>query len=251
MLRFSEFETLDDVREPMATEGINQVERRPLRADLVAKRLREMIAGGELRPGVQLPSEAELAERFGVARSTVREAKKALALAGLLDVHVGKGSYVHRSATRRLDLSRVFNRSRTSLLEIYEGRSILEGGIVALAAERATPQDIHDMRLAIERLDEAVRAEDSIGHFAADTAFHLALVRAAHNEYLFRAFDGTRGLIQEVIASTYTVPQDQSETSSFHRSILAAIEAHDAGAARNVLVQLLEGSRRTVEANLS
>lgn len=232
------------------SEGISHISRRPLLADAVAKRLEDMIASGELPPGQQLPSEAVLAERFGVARSTIREAKKALAHIGLLDIHVGKGSFVQQSAVQRLDLARVFDRSRTSLAEIYEGRGILESAIAALAAERATPQDIRDMRLAQERLEDAVQAGDAIKVFAADTAFHIAVVRAAHNEYLYRAFDGTRGLIQEVIASTYQVPGSVGQTSAFHRKLLNAIEAHDPLAARDLMRQLTEASRRTLESRV-
>lgn len=227
------------------------MERPEFLPDRIVKRLKDTIASGELAPGEQLPPETVLAKRFGVGRSTIREAKKALSLIGLLDVRVGTGSYVHRDAIRRLDLSRVFDESRIPLLEIFEGRKILEGGIVALAAERATPQDLLDMRLAVDRLAAAARADDVAGVFAADSSFHLALARAAHNGYLYRAFDETRGLLEAAVSSISHAPDNTDMAVASHRAVLAAIQARDVRRARVALLHHLQDSWKTIEAALA
>ncbi len=230
------------------TEGISPIERHALLPDLIVKRLKEMIASGELRPGDALPSEAELASRFDVARPTIREAKKALTLIGLLDVRKGRGSFVHRDASRRIELTRTFEPS--SLLEIFEGRRILEGGIVDLAAKRATSTDLHAMRLAMEAMEQAARDGDVTGVFRGDSDFHLALARAAHNTYLLRAMADTRVMLEDAVAKISQVPDNVHHAVSCHRAILAAIEVHNARQARQILLQHLDDSEKTIEATL-
>lgn len=235
----------------MAAEGISRIARQQFLPDIIVKRLKEMIAAGELRPGEALPSETDLAQSFGVARPTIREAKKVLSLIGLLDVQVGRGSFVHHDAVRRLDVARVFDQSTISMIEIYEGRAVLEGGIVALAARYATADDLADMRLAVERLEAAAAADDVAAVFAADRAFHLAMARAAHNGYLYRAFEDTFEMLEKTVASISQVPDNIAHGVTLHRRILTAIEAGNARRARSLLLRHLRQSRKTVEAALA
>lgn len=244
-----------DGRRPPALPGMRRIERQTSLPELVVGRLKDLIAAGELGPGDALPSETRLAARLGVARSTIREAKKVLSLVGALDVRVGKGSFVHPDAIRRLAATRVVDRSldpsRVSLFEVYEGRAILEGGIVTLAATRATRADVEDMQAAIGRMEVAAGAGDVTAVVRADTAFHLALARAAHNAYLCRAYEHTAGIVEDVVACISEVPDNVPRAVMRHREILAAIDARRPEQARAVLKRHLDEARKTVEAALA
>lgn len=234
-----------------ALVGMRRIERQTSLSELVVGQLKELIASRELRPGDALPSETRLATRLGVGRSTIREAKKVLWLVGALEVRAGKGTFVHADAIRRLAAARVLDRpadpSRVSLLEMYEGRAILEGGIVTLAAARATPDDVGALRDALARMEAAAGAGDVAELVPADTAFHLALAAAARNGYLRQAYEHTADLLAEAVACISQVPDNAGRAVGRHREVLAAIEARQPDQARAALRRLLDESRKTVE----
>lgn len=235
--------------------GMRRIERQTSLSELVVGRLKALIAAGELRPGDVLPSEIRLAARLGVGRSTIREAKKVLSLVGALEVRAGKGTFVHADAIRRLAathvLDRAYDPSRVPLFEVYEGRAILEGGIVALAAVRATAADVDAMRAALERMEAAVDAADVAGLVPADTAFHLALAAAARNGYLLQAYEHTAGILADAVECISQVPDNARRAVVRHRELLAAIDAGQPEQARAALRRLLDESRKTVEGALA
>ena len=108
----------------------------------IAEQIMGMIAAGQIKPGDRLPTEPELMERFGVGRSTVREAIKSLTLAGLVEARRSAGTFVSDNYTGflsdQLKWSVIFGDQE--LRHIVEVRGILEGQTAALAAKRATPE---------------------------------------------------------------------------------------------------------------
>lgn len=243
------------VDEVAALSSMPRIDRQTSLSELVVRRLKDLIAAGELRPGDVLPSETRLATRLGVGRSTIREAKQVLSLIGALEVRPGKGTFVHADAIRRLAATRVLERaadpSRVPLLEVYEGRALLEGGIVTLAAARATAEDLEVMQAALARMDAAVTAGDVAGLVPADTAFHLALAAAAGNGYLRHAYESTTGILADAVECISQVPDNARRAVLRHGELLAAIEARQPEQARAAFRRLLEESRKTVEAALA
>ena len=237
-----------------ALAAMSRIERQTSLSELVVGRLKDLITAGELRPGDALPSETRLAARLGVARSTIREAKKVLSLVGAFDVRAGKGTFVHPDAIRRLAAARVLDRidpSSVPMLEVYEGRAVLEGGIVALAAARATAADVEAVRAALARMEAAARAGDVTGLVEADCVFHLAVAGAAHNDYLRRAHEHTAGLRADAVACISQVPGNVQRAVTRHRELSAAIEAGQPARARAALGRLLRDGRKTVEGALA
>jgi GntR family transcriptional repressor for pyruvate dehydrogenase complex len=243
------------VDEPPALLGMRRIERQTSLSEIVVGRLKELIAARELRPGDPLPSEVRLATRLGVARSTIREAKQVLSLLGALEVRAGKGTFVHADAVRRLAATRILNRSldasRISLLEVYEGRAILESGIVGLAAERARAADIEAMQESLERMETAAAAADLDALVPADTTFHRSVVAAAQNGYLALAYGHTADITADAVACISQVPDNVTRALLRHRELLAAIQARHPEQARAALQQLLDDSRKTVEGALA
>lgn len=151
-----------------------------------ADKLGSVICGGqEFLPGQKIPNETELAERFVVSRSTLREAIKILVARGILEIRRGTGTFVSDElpADRSLpmpDMSDV----RMEVRDLYELRIIFEPHTAALACRRATDSELRE----IAELAEEVGRLDSAGQdsTAADWAFHDAIVYAAHNEFLLK-----------------------------------------------------------------
>lgn len=185
--------------------------------DLAYGRIRDLVLSGELAPGSRL-GQVELAERFGISRTPVREALRRLAGEGLVDPLSNRG---FRVADLGLD----------AVMRRLEVRSILEPGIARLAARRRGEQDIERLWNAIS-LEE--RARNGIEAHDASRDFHVALARATGNEELVRVLESLwlvevgRRLLARRSAESDWPSVDIRE----HREIAAAIEAgrvEDAG----------------------
>lgn len=151
-------------------------------ADQVIGALRTQITSGEWPVGSRIPTEPELVEQLGVARNTVREAVRALAHNGLLDIRQGSGTYVIATS----ELAGVMHRRFTDAdpRHVAELRSALEASGARLAAARRTDQDMRQLDALLQRREEAWESRD-VGRFVeADTGFHLGVVAASHNDVL-------------------------------------------------------------------
>ncbi|MEU1981586.1 FCD domain-containing protein [Nocardia sp. NPDC019395] len=160
-----------------------QVRRHPL-AEQAADLLLERIRAGEWPLGHRLPGETTLAAQLGVGRSTLREAVRVLAGRGVLASRQGAGVFV-----TALDVPDDWDivLRRSTIASVLEARIAIEAEAAALAAERRTPADLRAIRRAL-----TVRATESRtvpGLVDADTAFHRAVIVAAHNDILTQLFD--------------------------------------------------------------
>lgn len=151
-------------------------------ADQVIASLRAQITSGEWPVGRRIPTEPELVEQLGVARNTVREAVRALAHNGLLDIRQGSGTYVVATS----ELAGVMHRRFTGAdpVHVAELRSTLEASGARLAAQRRTEHDLAQLDALLARR-EAAWGSGSVERFVeADANLHLAVVAASHNEVL-------------------------------------------------------------------
>ena len=216
----------------------------------IVQQIEESILKGELTEGSQLPAERELAEQFGVSRTAVREAIKALQEKGLVDAFPGRGTFVTRgtSNSMRRSLDRILKSGETDgWAYLVETREMLEPEIAALAAARADYQDLSAMREAVEIMDNAAR--DSDVYIEADLDFHLALAEAAANPIVLSLIDSIVELLREQRSRIFRVAGGPERGQRYHRSILEAIERHDPQAARAAmqahLWQVREDSRNS------
>ena len=216
----------------------------------IVQQIEESILKGELREGSQLPAERDLAKQFGVSRTAVREAIKALQEKGLVDAFPGRGTFVTNgtSNSMRRSLDRLVKSGEPGgWAYLVEVREILEPEIAALAAVRADAQDITTMREALFVMDNA--AWDSDAYIEADLDFHLALAEAAANPIVLSLIDSIVGLLREQRLRIFQVAGGPERGQSHHRRILEAIKRRDAQAARAEmqahLSQIREDSRKT------
>ncbi|MFI5609190.1 FadR/GntR family transcriptional regulator [Amycolatopsis sp. NPDC051903] len=191
--------------------------------DQVIDQLREAITQGEWPVGQRIPTEPALVAQLGVGRNTVREAVRALAHTGILEVRQGDGTYVRATSEVSGALRRLCG---SELREVLQVRRTLEVEGARLAATARTDADLARLRTLLERRDDDHR-EGRIDEFArTDAEFHLEIVRCGHNSLLFELYRGLMEAITASVASTY----DDLEHAEIikHRGLVDAIEARDA-----------------------
>jgi GntR family transcriptional repressor for pyruvate dehydrogenase complex len=164
----------------------------------VANNIQTWIFSGGLKPGDRLPSERDLCDRFGVSRAVIREATRSLAAGGLVTIKPGSGIYVKRITVDDLSnsLSHFLHFTNSREKDLLDVRELLEVRIAELAAERATPEDIEQMRNALEELENA--GDDIHTYISADLAFHSALAKATQSEVF-------EGIINSIVAFLFDV----------------------------------------------
>jgi len=227
-----------------------RIERKRL-ADQIADQLMAMIANGTFKPGDRLPSEPELMRRFNVGRSSIREAVGALSLIGLVTVRPGQGTHV---AFFREDPDNkpigLIGIGQEKMRELVEARIELEGVIARLAAERATDEDLEEIRQQHERLRQALtRKEDPI---SLDLAFHQAVAKASHNSVLIRFLAEMRQPIRNWMKQKARHNWGYERVHEQHAVIIAAIAGRDGLRAEEALkAHLRSTGERLVAALLS
>ncbi|MCI3273239.1 FadR/GntR family transcriptional regulator [Streptomyces cylindrosporus] len=205
-----------------------------------AERLRAHIADGHWPVGTRLPGETTLAKELGVGRSTVREALRALAGAGLVRPRQGAGVFV--TATEPVEDWPTRLR-RAAVTDVYEVRMAVEVQAARLAAHRRTPDDITAIESALAGRRAATAADD-VAFVDADIAFHAAVVAAAHNPVLADLFAQFTPVLREglveLLALTGLRDHDPDTGDAAHEALVRAVAAGDAELAAEVLRAELE-----------
>lgn len=209
------------------------------------------ILNGELKPGDKLPTERELAEQFGVSRTAVREAVKALIQAGLIEAHPGRGTFVTSRVPTgvRIMLDQMIKANKTDgTRNLLEVREILEPEIAVLAAARATEEHIAAMRRAIEVMQHSL---DDIDVFIeADMDFHLALSAGTCNPLFVALMDSLVDVLRETRKQIALVDGGMQRAQEHHRRILDAVSRHDVAAVRQAMRDHLLQVRHDSEASI-
>lgn len=226
--------------------------KRRLLFESVAEKLESLILSGELKPGEKLPSEHELARQFGVSRNVVREGLRSLIEQGLVTVRPGDGVYVQapdqsvvvEAFLRYMQL----NRAENWVDELYEVRRLLEPEIAALAAQRATPEDISALEDALERM--RIHQDDPQEWAQADWDFHSALARASHNSLLLILLKPLHRQLLRVFAEGWYHSKPFESRLRFHAEIIDPVRARDPQAAREAVHALLALSYMEVTESL-
>jgi DNA-binding FadR family transcriptional regulator len=170
--------------------------------DHAIEQLRQSIASGEWPVGTRIPTEPGLAAALGVGRNTVREAVRALAHSGILEVRRGDGTYVRATSEISGALSRMCG---SKLREVLQVRRCLEVEGARLAAAARTDADLAELRELLARRDALHGSADRIGFSRADAQLHLAVVRASHNQVLIELYRGLSEAVTESVAITSTM----------------------------------------------
>jgi GntR family transcriptional repressor for pyruvate dehydrogenase complex len=197
----------------------------------IVEQIHAFIREGRWSPGDQIPPERELAERFRVSRTSVREALRALEMQGVIDSRQGGGTFVRSADTEALvpPLAAAILRGQRELAEVLEVRELIEPGIARLAATRATEEHTAELENLLARQRECI--EQGRSFVEEDTAFHYTLARAADNHILLRLHNVILDLLRESRQSYLHVPNRPQMSLRGHEAILSAIKAQDSEAA--------------------
>ncbi|WP_182906856.1 FadR/GntR family transcriptional regulator [Microbispora sp. H13382] len=161
--------------------------------DAAIDKIKQMITSGELAPGDRLPKEADLAERLGLSRNSLREAVRALALINVLDVRQGDGTYVTSLQPHLLleALSFVvdFHRDDT-VLQFLEVRRVLEPAATAMAAINMPDEEVKELRAILDALPDDPNVEELVAN---DLRFHQRIAAGSGNPVLCSLLDSLSG----------------------------------------------------------
>lgn len=197
--------------------------------------------------GRRLPSEARLVEELGISRARLRGLLRTLEREGLIWRHVGKGTFIgERSLTGEL----------TSMPEVltppeaFEARLLIEPQIAALAARRATPAQVEEMRHCLERMREL----DDFDQWAVwDERLHRLVAKAAGNKLLLAVYDTIRESapsgMRNIVTRAFS-PVTREESNVEHRRYIEAIADHDPARAQSLMRAHLQAVKQIMFGDL-
>jgi GntR family transcriptional regulator, transcriptional repressor for pyruvate dehydrogenase complex len=229
---------------------IEPLERERRLYERLVDKILDLISSGKWKPGYRLPPERELSEAFGVSRTVVREAIKALEARGVLESTTGSGvsvrladyNMVSRSLQTYMQLS-----SRVDFeIRLNEVRRVLEVEMVALAASRITPEQRTQLRQICRQMREGKNTAQQMAEL--DFRLHVTLAESTQND-LFKVLLAPliSQLREQIILTWEDFPRPVEEVFDQHEAIVAAVENGNAEAARQAMTKHLIYSRKVLE----
>jgi len=200
----------------------------------VMDRIRELILSGTYKVNDRIPTESELAEMFGVGRSSVREAVKIFQHLGVLEARVPKGTFLcDRTKISQEAITWSLLLGQNNLREVIELRRIIESAGVSALVHELQGHTEHG-RLMLRRLQDVLShmRESASGPslevlVQADYDFHATIVEAAGNSLFADIFATLHGFMKEEIRRTYRAINDTAEIAADHQEIVEAITSCD------------------------
>jgi GntR family transcriptional repressor for pyruvate dehydrogenase complex len=214
----------------------------PSLIDKTLEILTNLIISGEFQQGHYLPTESELCESLGVGRSTLREAVKILESKGLVKRRHGKGiEVVDESKKAASDLLQLLiRRHEVSIKDLLEVRKLIEQKAAALAAARATNQNLDYLQRELQILRSRKRPMDE--YLQADLNFHMAIAEATENTVLILITETIRPFIHQTIVECMRVAGNLEWTKPYHGRIYEAIKAKNPQMSAQAMLEHLEGT---------
>jgi GntR family transcriptional repressor for pyruvate dehydrogenase complex len=245
----------DDQNTAIQRDLFQTVRRTTTLANRVTNQIEQLMMDGRLQPGDRLPPERELARQFGVSRTVVREAVRALAAKSLLEVEPGSGTTVRsptpKSVAQSMTMLLRATRTEIDYDKVHEVRRILEVEIAGLAAERRTDEDLKEMEEILRQTAEAEIQDDRESFPECDVAFHAALACATHNELFSLLLDSMADIMIKVRQLGFEVPDMPMRALRHHCAIFERVKAGDPKGARRAMREHLIEAEDTMRQALS
>jgi len=214
----------------MNSNTFSNLKRKAVAEDIIEAFKRALIIG-DLQPGNRIPSEIELAQKFGVGRSALREAMKMLSAMGVVDIRQGDGTYITSAPSlsmfRPLSFAILLEMGFTD--ELYEFRELIQVGYCQLAGRKATEEDLQ----RIEEANEAwVNLAQSPDHtieslVQQDLNFHYAVLDATHNQFIINLGRSIEELFFASMRRTISNDEGLYRGIEGHKIILNAIRSRN------------------------
>lgn len=206
----------------------------------IVEQLKTMITSGELEPGDKLPSERDMSESMGVSRASVREALITLEAIGILEIKPGEGTFVRQTSDAETfaPLAMVLALERNPEAQMMEVRRVLETEMAALAAGRASAENLSKIQKLLDLMKAAQTNHDAV---EIDLRFHFAIAEATQNTILLRLMNTIADLMHHSLRPNREKLYADYETSlkiiEEHEAIYQAIKDGDPQAARSKMLE--------------
>ncbi len=213
----------------------------------VTEEIEAIITGTQLQPGDRLPAERELARQFGVSRTVIREAVRALMAKGLLEVHSGSGTIIRSpsvaSVSQSMTLLLRAGQPQLDYRKVLEVRSLLEGEIAGRAAERRTDEDLERMA---DNLAQTLSITEREQFVRVDMAFHAALAQATRNELYSVLLDSIAEVMRKIREMAFDILGAPNRSYKYHSAIFEQVQQGNAEGARRAMREHLIEAEETV-----
>ena len=216
----------------------------------ISRQIMKLVSSGDLRPGQKLPSERELCARFGVGRSSLREALRCLTIVGVLETRVGEGTFLELNHDKFIGtvLGWRVATERKNVENLMRVRLALESETVANVALHSTQETIDELEGILARMKASLTEPPRFA--AADAAFHIAIAKASENELIFDLLILIRSQLEQGLLRVGAWPGGPETACAEHRRILDAIREQDAEAAISAMRNHIgEALKRYQQAN--
>ncbi|WP_425059868.1 HTH-type transcriptional regulator LutR [Sporomusa carbonis] len=204
----------------------------------VTQQLIDLIMNGTILPGEKLPTEKQLMEIFGVGRSSLREAMRALVALGLIEVRVPEGTFVSQTFgeffTKQLSLMSKI--SFDNITELIEARIAIETDVVELATMKVTPEDVENLNHIMEMMKKAQTSEE---HQKIDLEFHNTLAKLSRNSFMYETMKILHGITAWWIGKVAQIESASELATVQHENIVKAIQTRDVNAASEAMKEHL------------
>lgn len=212
---------------------IKKVKRIPI-SQGVTEQLIDLILSGELPAGEKLPPEKKLMDNFGIGRSSLREAIKAIEALGLVEVRVPEGTFVSENLgdffTKHLALMSKIGFDNIS--ELIEARLTIETQVAVLAAKKATKEDIKELTTCLKEMENAT----SDSEFQKwDLNFHKTLAEMSRNSFLIQVMKILHEITSIWIKKVIALDKIKENAIKQHKEVLTSIKNNDEKATFNAI----------------
>jgi len=201
----------------------------------IAGQIMSLVSSGDLMPGQKLPSERELCLRFGVGRSSLREALRCLTIVGVLETRVGEGTFL--AMNRDKFIGKVLEwrvaTERKNVENLMSVRLALETETAANAALHTNEAEVRKLEALLARMKASIGNPEQVA--ATDIAFHLGIAEASANELIFDLLTLIRSQLEQGLMKVSSFPGASENAYNEHVLILNAIRARDAETAKALM----------------
>ncbi|MBB5182449.1 FadR/GntR family transcriptional regulator [Catenisphaera adipataccumulans] len=201
-----------------------------------AQTLRSWIDEGRYKPGDKLPNENELSDQLGISRTTLREAIRELVSEQRLEARRGSGTYVADQLDTKAKTSIPTADMKVTLRDLYETRMIFEPEAAALACRRATDEEIQEILRLGNEVQRWIIDEPAGNHrIASESAFHSAIIKASHNEFLSQFMPIITETIEKTFALKINLEIIAEDAYKDHIMIMEFLKQRDAEALKSAV----------------
>lgn len=224
--------------------------------DSIVEEIKNKIISGELKDGDMLASQDELAKSMKISRPSLREALRRLQLMGLIEFQHGRGTFVKTVQPKDFmnPISGFLPIDKKSAFELLEARLYLESSVAALAAQKATEDDIKSLEDVLTRMEAAAVNLDVDEFTKQDVQFHMVIAEGCRNQIMFQVVNILRGLLQKLVNRVFDTNRDRLEetfkhTIDYHKEILQSIRSRNDSQARRAMEKHIRDVQVKLEKN--